>query len=224
MLILQISRKKSEKMSDNRTISCPRSHRAVGLVLIELVVVFVIIGLLLSLVAIDPVARIQQARSSEDVFRLAHTLRMAAENAVMQGKKFAVVIDITDGYYEVYKLDIDDSFYDEQDDREESDELDELDESDELDELDELDEPFVKPGYLKDNYIEQIDFEDGSYQLSGEFVLYATAQGWDQSVVFRLINDQTEQQRFLRCDRYTTNVKSSRKPIELLEPLEKLTM
>jgi len=211
MLILQISRKKSEKMSDNRTISCPRSHRAVGLVLIELVVVFVIIGLLLSLVAIDPVARIQQARSSEDVFRLAHTLRMAAENAVMQGKKFAVVIDITDGYYEVYKLDIDDSFYDEQDDREESDELDELDESDELDELDELDEPFVKPGYLKD-------------KMSGELVLYATAQGWDQSVVFRLVNDQTEQHRFLRCDRYTTNVKSSGKPIELLEPLEKLTM
>ena len=173
------------------------------MVLVELAVVFVIIALLLSLVTIDPVSRIQQARGSEDLFRFTHTLRTAAESAVMQGKKIAVVIDISDGYYAVYKLDRDDSFYDDQDEEQ---------------------EPFIKPGYLKDNYIEQIDFEDGSHQLSGELVLYATAQGWDRSVVFSLINDQAEQHKFLRCDRFTTNVITSGVPVELLEPVEELLL
>ena len=186
--------------------NCPGAgDRYCGYVLIELIVVFLIIGLLLSFALPNAFDRIRQTRLEDDVSQFARTLRTVTEQAILRGKELAVVIDVTDGYYTVYESQ-----------REDMDEN-ELDESEE-------DMPIIDRQGLDLCYIEQIDFEDGSHQYSGDLIMYATAQGWKASVVFNLIDDRDERRRFVRCDRLTARVVVSRQPLEMIEPQAEVSM
>ena len=73
-----------------------------GYMLIEMVLVFTIIGLLLGIGM--PVASkvVRRSRLEGDVARFARTLRTAGELAVYYGRELHIVIDVTDGYYTIY--------------------------------------------------------------------------------------------------------------------------
>ena len=180
-------------------------ERQFGYVLIELVIVFFIIGLLLSFVLPNAFDRIRQGRLEEDVSQFARTLRTVTEQAILRGKELAVVIDVTDGYYTVYESQREDKDKNEQEQSEDA-------------------ITIIDRQGLDLCYIEQIDYKDGSHQYSGDLIMYATAQGWKASVVFNLIDDRDERRRFVRCDRLTARVVVSRKPLEMIEPQAEVSM
>jgi type II secretory pathway pseudopilin PulG len=165
-----------------------------GLVLLELVVVFAIIAMLVGIVVMGPVLRTRRASIDRDVFQFVHTLRSTAEYAMFTGSECIVVIDIYGGYYSVYETADEEEYYDLS--------------------------PLMEPGSLDICWIQQVGFEDGTNQYSGELIVHAGSQGWRKSLVFDLIDDRNELQRFVRCDHNTTNVLSSNQPLELLEPQE----
>ena len=174
-------------------------NRCFGLVLVELMAVFFIITCLLLFVVPNVLDRIQQSRLNQDASQFGHTLRTAAEYAILRGRELVVVIDITDGYYTIYEkqngvFDRDDS------------------------------EPVIPQQSLRYCYIEKVDFEDGTHQYSDEIILHATARGWDESVVFNLIDNSDQLQRFVRCDRFTAHVIVKNQLLELLEPQREISM
>jgi len=170
-----------------------------GLVIVELMLVITILALLLSIVAVSPIERIRRARVDEDVFSFAHTLRTTIEHSVMQRRYFAVVVDVYSGYYTVYETAADE-------------------------EIDYDQEPVIARAGLDICYILQIDHQDGTHQYSGELILRATPQGWKRSVVFHLIDDRDERMRYLRCNRDTTSVATSRQLMELPEPRKNVSL
>lgn len=196
-MILKKSRNKF-----NRVLSAGmRSKRyrvALGYTLLETVVVLVVVVLLISIVSVTYFGNLMQRRLDADVAAFARTLRLAAEHAVLRGESFAVVIGVYDGEYVVYPAKPD-NFYTDSDD------------------------PLVEPQRLNRCWIDEIEFEDGSTQYSGQVILQATPQGWGGALIFHLL-DKDDRARYLRCDKYTTNVVVDRQPLYLLEPQTKVSI
>ncbi|MBN1845477.1 MAG: hypothetical protein JW810_07320 [Sedimentisphaerales bacterium] len=160
--------------------------------------VLVIMALLVTMLTVRMVDRLPRVRLDRDVQRFVHTLRATAEEAVRRSQTFAVVIDVYDGYYTVYEVD-------------------------EKDQIDQNVEPFIEQQALDECWIDEMEFEDGSHQYSGQVILRATAEGWSGSLLFRLI-DREDRQRYVRCDRFTTRVIADRHPLELLEAKSQIAM
>ncbi len=166
------------------------ASRSGGYVLVELAVVFTIIALLIGVVVVPTIAPIRRSKINDDIAKFSQTLRLVAEEAVIQNRRFTVLIDVTDGYYNVY-------------------------EEKAKTDYDMYDEPVIPQGSLDISYIEQAIFQDGELTQSGDMKLKATPAGWQQSVVFDLIDDRKEQTNFIRCDQGTTRVIVSRNKLEL---------
>jgi hypothetical protein len=162
------------------------------------VIVFLIIAALMTLVSVNIVGIVQRTRLDEDVSRFAHTLRTAAEQAVFLGRDIEIYLEVTDGYYTVY-------------DTKES-------------ETGEEQIVLIDTRGLDRSYIDVIEYEDGSRQYSGELILKATPEGWSGTVLFNLLDDRDEHERFLRCDRLTTRVLVSSQPLDFPEPLSDLSL
>jgi len=180
-------------------VHCDHWHRrrgTRGLVLLEMIVVFAIIAMIIGIVVMDPVLRTRRASIDRDVSLFANTLQSTVEYAMFTGNECIIVIDIYGGYYSVYETADEDDYY-------------------------ELG-PLMEPGSLDICWIQQVGFEDGSNQYSGELIVHADSQGWKRSLVFDLIDDRNELQRFVRCDHNTSNVLLSNQPLELPEPREEV--
>ena len=178
-----------------------------GLVLVEIVLVFLIISLMLGIAVPYAIKVVRKTRLDEDVARFARTLRKTAELAVLYGRELDVVIDVTDGYYTIY-----DQSHEEQPNDET------------INDGYEYIKPVIEQQGLDHCYIEQVDFLDGSHQYSGELILHATAKGWGTSIVFNLIDDRNQRKRYVRCDRQAVRVKESRQPLSMLEPKKEVSM
>ena len=165
-----------------------------GYTLFEAVVVMALLILMFSLVSVNIFSRIKQTRMNEDVGRFARTLRIAAREAVMRQKDLLVVVDVYDGYYSLYVDDPEEPYS-------------------------EASEPLLDPEQLSFCWIDEIEFEDGSRQYSGQLRLRATPRGWSGSRLMKLVYEKRgsdlRMERYLRCDRFTTRVTVSRKPISL---------
>jgi len=197
-----------------------RRHRKLlsGYVLIELVLVFFIMVLLMTIVIPNAIDVIQQAQLDEDVAQFARTLRTTAELAILYGYELQVVIDVMGGYYTVYDFHPkEDKEFDKNAGEEQEDEQEIYYNESEM-------EPLIAEQRLNRCFIEQINLDDGSHQFSGEYILRATPRGWERSLVFSLIDDRDKQQRWVRCDRMTVRVEMSRKPLEIPEPLEEVSI
>jgi type II secretory pathway pseudopilin PulG len=184
------------------TVSRPTlriAARRRGTALLETVIVFAIIALLIGLAVLDVVGIIRRSRLDEDVSQFARTMRLAAEHAVFSGKKIAVVIQVTDGDYDVYEENSEGKY-------------------------DEQSESITQGGRLDLSYIDEIEFEDGTRQYSGEIILHATPKGWGGSVLFSLLDDRNERQRYVQCQRFTTKVIVSNQPLTLPEAREEVSM
>lgn len=175
-----------------------RSHGLAGFTLIEMIVVMLIFTLMVSLVAMDVVGVFRRGQLDEDVARFSRTLTLAAEQAIFNRKNYLVVIEVMDGYYTVYE-DLGDGQFDEFD-------------------------PLLDRESLDWCYLETIEYEDGSQQYSGEVILRATPAGWEHSVLFSLIDDENDRQRFLRCDRLTPRNAVSNQPLDFLWAQETVSM
>lgn len=179
---------------------CRKSHR--GFVLLEIVIVFLILATLIGLASLNLVGLVQRTRLDEDVSRFAQTLRLAAEQAVFLGRDIEILLEVTDGYYTVY----------------EASGL----ETEEGQESEAEQKILIPTRGLNRSYIDVIEYEDGSRQYSGELVLKATPEGWSSTVLFSLLDDRDEHQRYLRCDRMTTRVIVSSQEPEFPEPQAEL--
>ena len=162
-------------------------------------VVLAILMVMIGVISVSVFGRIRSWRLNEDVGEFAHTLRLAAEQAVFTGRPHAVVIGLWDGSYTIYQLDSERRYHDGL-------------------------APLLGTQRLERCLIEQIEFEDGSNQYSGQIVLYATAQGWSASVVFNLHEVEENQRRYVRCDRLTTRVLFDNKSLELMAPQQVVSM
>jgi len=179
---------------------CRKSHR--GFVLLEIVVVFLILASLIGLASLNLVGLVQRTRLDEDVSRFAQTLRLAAEQAVFLGRDIEILLEVTDGYYTVYEA---------------------SESGTEEGQESEAEQKILIPTRgLNRSYIDVIEYEDGSRQYSGELVLKATPEGWSSTVLFSLLDDRDEHQRYLRCDRMTTRVIVSSQEPEFPEPQAEL--
>jgi len=176
---------------------CKKSHR--GFVLLEIVVVFLILASLIGLASLNLVGLVQRTRLDEDVSRFAQTLRTAAEQAVFLGRDIEIELEVTDGYYTVYETG-----------------------GPKTDESEEGKTVLIPTRGLNRSYIDVIEYEDGSRQYSGELVLKATPEGWSSTVLFSLLDDRDEHERYLRCDRLTTRVIVSSQELEFPEPQAEL--
>lgn len=179
-----------------RTARGPRRGTA-GHTLIEALLVVGLLSLALGVVTLNVFGMLGRAAFDEDVAQFARVLRTAAEEAVFRGTTLAVVIDVTDGYYTVYEATTNDVY-------------------------DEQSEPLIAQAGLDQCYIDDIEYADGGHQFSGQVVLHATPQGWENSWLFTLI-DLREQLRWVRCDRLTTRVTVRSEPLELPEALDEVS-
>ncbi|MBN2377858.1 MAG: type II secretion system protein [Sedimentisphaerales bacterium] len=165
-----------------------------GMTLFEAVVVLALLGMMFSLVGLNIFGRIKQTRMNEDVSRFARTLRTAAREAVIRQKDLLVVVEVYDGYYSVYVDDPEEPYS-------------------------EVSEPLLEPEQLSFCWIDEIEFEDGSRQYSGQLRLRATPQGWSGTRLMKLVYEkrgsELRMERYLRCDRFTTKVTVSRQPISM---------
>ncbi len=158
-----------------------------------------LIGLLLSLVATTFFGGIGRAHLDADVGTFARTLRTAAEHAILTGKTYEVFIEIYDGYYTVTEA------------------------PEEAQGGAEPAEPLVEKQSLDLSWIDEVEYEDGSRQYSQNMTLRATAKGWEQAVLFRIV-DENDRWRYVRCDRFTANVAVSRQPLELLAAQDEVSL
>jgi len=172
-----------------------------GYTLFEAVVVMALLVLMFSLVGVNIFGRIKQTRMNEDVGRFARTLRMVVREAVIRQKDLVVEVEVYDGYYSVYVDDPEEPYS-------------------------EASEPLLEPEQLSFCWIDEIEFANGSRQYSGQLRLRATPQGWSGSWLMKLVYEKRgsdlRMERYLRCDRFTTKVTVSRKPISLPQPKTRL--
>jgi hypothetical protein len=165
---------------------------------VEAIFAVVVLALIIGIAAVNLPGIVQSAKFDRDVARFSRTLRLAAEQAILRNQRLAIVIDVYDGYYTVYEANEDDVY-------------------------NEQVEPFIERQGLDFCYIDDIEFEDGSHQYSGELIMYATPQGFGAPILMTLI-DLEEQYRFLSCRRLTTYVEVSKQPLELPEAKAELSM
>ncbi len=157
--------------------------------LVELVVVALILALLIGFVSVNAVGVFQRVRLDSDLASFHQTLRLACEQAVFSGKSYVVDIEVTDGYYTVYT---------ESDKKQRDEEVDIL----------------IDEQQLEWCYIDEVEFRGGAHQYSGRVTLKATPKGWEDTLLF-VFTDEFDQLRFLRCDRFTSQVTLSSQPLEM---------
>ena len=155
---------------------------------------------LISLVSVDVFGRIRQWRINEDVSEFAQMLHLGAEHAVYTDRTLVAVIRVSDNSYAVYPTNADQEF-----------------------------QRGVRPLIPQQrlNYCEfnEVKFENGSNQFSGDVLIYISPTGWQASVLFELHDkDDDTRRRYVRCDRFTTRVRYDNKPLELIEARANLTM
>lgn len=167
--------------------------------LLEAVLVIGIVAMLVGMVSLSVVSRVRQTHFQEDLGRFARTLRITAEHAILSGQNLVVVIQVYDGKYTVFPANAED-LYDADDT-----------------------EPLIDEQVLDKNYIDDIEWEDGSKQYSGELILRATPQGWKRSVVLTLL-DMDESPHALRCEQMTPRVVLSQRPLEIPETYTNLSI
>ena len=176
--------------------------------MLELAVVMTILTLAVGIVAMKPFGNIRKENVSEDVKQFADTMRLVAEHAVLTGKTYEVVLEITDCVYTIYETDPE---KEKQSKKTAGDEAtdEELEEEEEESIFDEL--------TMLISFIEEVKFADGSRQYSGEVVMKATPQGWDKSVLFQTLDDRNEFEMFIRLDQGTPRVTVSDSVLEIQE-------
>lgn len=158
-----------------------------------------LVGLLLGLVGTTYYGTIGRVHLDADVGQYARTLRTAAEQAILTGKTYEVFIEIYDGYYTVMEA------------------------PEEEEAGAEPAEPLVERQSLDLSWIDEVEYEDGSRQYSQDMTLRATPRGWEQAVLFRIV-DKDNRWRYVRCDRFTAHVAVSRHPLELLAAQDEVSM
>lgn len=173
-------------------------RRYSGFVLVELVVVTLIMALLIGFISLNAVGVFDRVRFDDDLATFHQTLRLASEHAVFSGKTYIVDIEITDGYYTVYAAA----------DKKSPDKETEI---------------LIDEQQLKWCYIDEVEFRSGAHQYSGRVKLKATPKGWDDTLLFTL-TDEFDQLRFLRCDRLTPQVTTSRQPLDMPKVYKDLSM
>ena len=169
-----------------------------GYTLIETLFAVVILVILVSIVAVNLPGVIRKSRFDRDVAQFSQTLRIAAEQAIFRNQRLAIVIDVYDGYYTVYPANEQDRY------------------TDEL-------EPLIDRQGLDHCYIDDIEFEDGSHQYSGELIMYATPTGFGATVLMTLV-DLDQQYLFLSCNRLTTQAVVAPQPPDVPLPQTELSL
>jgi len=154
------------------------------------VVVIALLLLLVSLVSVDLHGRLRQVRADRDATRFARTLRLAAEEAILRRQSLVVVIEVYDGYYTVYEANAKNEYYDA--------------------------EPLLPRASLDHYWIDQIEFDDGSQQYSGEVIITVGPEGFPSSLLFHLV-DRDDRRMYVRCDRFTPRVVWAAQPLEMPE-------
>ncbi|MBI9017429.1 MAG: hypothetical protein JEZ07_09245 [Phycisphaerae bacterium] len=195
------------------------NNSAKGMTLLELSVIMTIIALTLAIVPFKSAENIRKTDVSQDVQQFADTMRDIAEHAVLTGKSFELVLDITDCVYNVYEAGPENQ----QDEQKKTDiseltddELLEFEDDDLLLDEDEKESIFEDLTMLI-SFIEEIEFSDGSRQYSGELIMRATPGGWDKSVLFQTMDDENEYMNFIRLDEGTPRVTVSEFDLEIQE-------
>lgn len=173
--------------------------RSDGFTLLEAMLAVGMVALLAGMAALSVIGQIRRAHFEEDIGRFARTLRITGEHAILSGQTLAVVIRVYDGTYTVYPATAEDVY-----------------DADET-------EPLIDEQILDKNYIDDIEWEDGTKQYSGELILKATPQGWKRSVVLTLL-DLDKQSSFLRCERLTPRVVVSHQELNIPETYTELSI
>ena len=141
---------------------------------------------------------IQRTQLDDDVGCFARSMRTAAEQAAITGRTLAVVIEVTDGFYTVYEANSDNDYGEDAN-------------------------MILERQSLDRCYIDEIDFEDGTHQYSGELILQVTSQGWTAGVVLNLI-DLHEHRRYVRFERQRPRVTVAHEMLYLPEPRSEVSM
>ncbi len=175
-----------------------RRLRNRGLSLLETILAATILTLLVGLVIFDTVGVFRGQRLNRDVSRFVQIMTLTAQQAVFNSNNYLVFIDVNSGIYTVYE-EVSKNTYDEFD-------------------------PLIDASSLDWCYIDEILYDDGSNQYSGELILRATPRGWDRSVLLNLIDDQNEYRRYVRFERHTLNINVSNLPLDFPEAYEELSM
>jgi len=160
--------------------------------------VLTILMVVISLVSVDVFGRIKQWRINEDVSEFAQMLHLGAEHSVYTNRTFVAVINVSDNRYAVYPTNADQKYR-------------------------RGVRPLIPQQRLQYCEFDEIKFEDGSNQFSGDVIIYISPKGWQASVLFKF-SDDDNRRRYVRCDRFTTRVRYDNKPIDLIAPRANLTM
>ena len=163
-----------------------------ALTLLETMIAVAILALAAGIITAAISSRLSRNAVDSELHTFARTLRMAAEQAVVRGKDYAVQIDVTDGYYTVWPCTTEG-------------------------EIPQGIEPLIDEQVMDTIFIDEIEHEDGSHQYGNELILHATPQGWSFSVLMFFLDDREQNERYLRCDRFTSDVTTSVTPLALPE-------
>ena len=187
-------------MAEDQAIN--RSHhspgRTAGYTLLETIMVLTILMVIISLVSVDIFGRIKQWRFNQDVSEFAQMLHQGAEHSVYTNRTHVAVVKVLDKSYAVYPTNAEQKYQ-------------------------RGVRPLIPQQRLKYSEFDEVKFEDGSNQFSGDVLIYISPQGWQASVLFKLTDDDNRR-RYVRCDRFTTRVRYDNKPIDLIAPRANLTM
>ena len=176
-----------------------RTHRKiVGSTLVEMVLAILIVALLIGFISVNVEGILRGSRMDRDISQFVNALRRTAEQAILTRESYIVLIEVTDGYYQIY--------------REPS-----------KKELKEEIELLFPEQQLLWSYIYELQDGKGEKQYSGDFRLKASPSGWSDSVLFTL-TDEFDQWRYVRCDHLTGQVHISRSPLALPEVRENVSM
>jgi len=154
--------------------------------------------IIITVVSVDIFGRIRQWRFNEDVSEFAQMLHLGAEHAVYANRTYVAVIRISGNSYAIYPTNAGQKF--ERGLR-----------------------PLLEPQRLRYCDFEEITFDDGTNQFSGDVLIYISPKGFEASVLFRL-QDNDNRRRFVRCDKFTTRVRNDNKSLDLIAPRINLTI
>ena len=164
-----------------------------------MVVIFAILALILGFVMADVIHIIDRTKYDQDVAQFAQTLQYAAEQAAVRGTEMALALEIYEGHYTIWQANPKDEYDPE------------------------VDEPVISRRTLRESYLEEITYEDGSHQYSGDLIFRCTPRGWPSSVVFTII-DLDKRYHYVLLERFTNRVTVSPRPLEIPEPRTELSI
>ncbi|MBN2210323.1 MAG: hypothetical protein JW709_02900 [Sedimentisphaerales bacterium] len=176
-----------------------RRHGREAYTLIEAMAVLTLMALVVGLLSVPVISRIRQAHFLDDVDRFARTLRRTAEQAVLTGQPYTIVVEVEDGYYTVYPGNDEDIY-----DPEES-------------------ETLIDEQILDKSYIVEIETDEGDQSSLSELLLKVGPSGW-RSTVTMALKDLDDRDYYIRCDRETPRVTVSMERQEIPEPMMDVDM